>query len=65
MINACLSMLNPGGVIYFSTNLRKFQLEKEKLNSCIVKDITKATTSFDFEGKIGRYCYEISLGLRV
>lgn len=62
MINACLSMLSPGGLIYFSTNFRKFQLEKERLNTTQVKDITKATTSFDFEGKFSRWCYEISLG---
>ena len=62
MINACLRLLNPGGVIYFSTNFRKFQLEKERIKTTLVKDITRATTSFDFEGKFSRWCYEIRKG---
>ncbi len=59
MINACLTLLAPGGLIYFSTNFSKFQLEKEKIKSPLVKDITRATTSFDFEGKFSRNCFLI------
>ena len=59
MINACLGILAPEGLIYFSTNFRKFQLQKEKLKSPLIKDITRATTSFDFEGKFSRHCFEI------
>lgn len=60
LINNCLSGLKPGGILYFSTNFRKFILDNEKINATVIKDITKATTSFDFEGKNFRICYEIS-----
>lgn len=57
LINDCLKGLKKGGVLYFSTNFRKFVLDKEKIKTTEVKDITKATTSFDFEGKLFRWCY--------
>ncbi|MES1217799.1 MAG: class I SAM-dependent methyltransferase [Bacteroidota bacterium] len=59
LINDCLQALKPGGVLYFSTNFKKFILEKEKISTQKIKDITKATTPFDFEGKLFRWCYFI------
>ncbi|MBS1653804.1 MAG: class I SAM-dependent methyltransferase, partial [Bacteroidetes bacterium] len=59
LINHCLRALTPGGILYFSTNYRRFILDEEKINSPLLKDITKATTPFDFEGKLFRYCYRI------
>jgi 23S rRNA (cytosine1962-C5)-methyltransferase len=59
LINDCLQCLQPGGQLYFSTNYRKFVLEKEKITTTLIKDITKATTPFDFEGKLFRWCYLI------
>ena len=59
LINDCLKGLKKKGVLYFSTNSRKFILDKDKINSSSIKDITKATTPFDFEGKLFRYCFRI------
>jgi 23S rRNA (cytosine1962-C5)-methyltransferase len=60
LINDCLSGLKPGGVLYFSTNFKKFILDKQKITALEIKDITRATTSFDFEGKNFRECYFIT-----
>lgn len=60
LINECLRVLSPGGFVIFSTNFRKFVLEKEKINSSSIKDITKATTPFDFVGRLNRVCYKIT-----
>lgn len=57
LINQCIAGLKPGGILYFSTNFRKFELDKEKINASTIKDITKATTPFDFEGKLFRWCF--------
>lgn len=57
MINQCIQKLRPGGCVYFSTNYRKFILDTEKINTTTIKDITKATTPFDFEGKLSRVCF--------
>lgn len=59
LINDCLRGLKKGGVLYFSTNFRKFVLDSDKINATSIKDITKATTPFDFEGKLFRWCYHI------
>lgn len=59
MLNDILKAITPKGIIFFSTNYTKFILEKEKINATEIKDITKATTPFDFEGKLKRWCYKI------
>jgi len=60
LINQVLRVLRPGGVLYFSTNYRKFQLDKDKIETPVIKDITGATTPFDFQGKLFRYCFRIT-----
>jgi 23S rRNA (cytosine1962-C5)-methyltransferase len=59
MINECLRILRPEGKLIFSTNFTKFKLYTEQLNTTKIKDITKMTTPFDFEGKLERWCYLI------
>jgi 23S rRNA (cytosine1962-C5)-methyltransferase len=59
LLNKTLQALAPGGVIYFSTNYRKFELNNEQINTPDIKDITRATTPFDFEGKLFRYCFKL------
>ena len=60
LINDCLLVLKPGGKIYFSTNYKKFVLETASIQSSFIKDITKQTTPFDFEGRINRVCFTIT-----
>lgn len=59
LINQCMQALTPGGVLYFSTNFRRFQLAADELQAAHIKDITRATTPFDFEGKLFRWCYKL------
>lgn len=59
LINQCLRILSPGGSLYFSTNFRKFEMDTAAIHSKDIKDITRATTPFDFEGKLFRFCYLI------
>jgi 23S rRNA (cytosine1962-C5)-methyltransferase len=59
LLNDVLDAITKDGTIYFSTNYTKFILEQDKINAASVKDITKATSPFDFEGKLKRWCYKI------
>ena len=59
LINDCLKGMKKKGTLYFSTNFQKFILYEERINASVIKDITKITTPFDFEGKLLRYCYRI------
>lgn len=60
LINDVLAATTDGGMIYFSTNFTKFVLESERISAADIKDITKTTTPFDFEGKLKRWCYRIT-----
>jgi 23S rRNA (cytosine1962-C5)-methyltransferase len=60
LINNCIRLLNPGGIIYFSTNARKFVPDIAHINAESFTDITRQTTPFDFEGKLERLCYRIN-----
>jgi 23S rRNA (cytosine1962-C5)-methyltransferase len=57
LINQVLKALTAGGKLFFSTNYTKFILSSNELEASSIKDITKATTPFDFEGKLKRWCY--------
>lgn len=59
LLNLALKALKPGGVLYFSTNARKFELDADHIEASLIKDITKATTPFDFEGKLLRWCWRM------
>lgn len=57
LLMQCNKWLAINGVIYFSTNYSKFELNKQLDKHFSVKDITTRTTSFDFEKKLKRYCF--------
>jgi 23S rRNA (cytosine1962-C5)-methyltransferase len=59
LLNKCLLIMKPGGTMYFSTNFTRFQLDRDNIKASSITDITKATTPFDFEGKLRRWCYKI------
>lgn len=63
LINDVLKTMKPGATLYFSTNFSKFILDTEHINSTQIKDITKATTPFDFDGRLKRWCYKIEKAL--
>lgn len=60
LVNDCLRALAPGGVLFFSTNFTKFQLDAAAIRASAIKDITRATTPFDFAGKLQRQCFKIA-----
>jgi len=48
LIRDALRVLAPGGVLWFSNNLRRFRLDTEALADLRVEDITRATIPRDF-----------------
>lgn len=59
LLNDVLAATRKGGVVYFSTNFTRFVLDEPAIHATSIKDITKATTPFDFEGKLKRWCFRI------
>jgi 23S rRNA (cytosine1962-C5)-methyltransferase len=60
LINDCMRALTDNGILFFSTNYTRFQIETEKMHASEVKDITRQTTPFDFAGKLKRQCFRLS-----
>lgn len=62
MINAVLARLNPGGLLYFSTNFRKFKLEEGALRANTIRDVSAASVPVDFQrNRKIHYCWEIGV----
>ncbi|SDH14654.1 bifunctional 23S rRNA (guanine(2069)-N(7))-methyltransferase RlmK/23S rRNA (guanine(2445)-N(2))-methyltransferase RlmL [Nitrosomonas sp. Nm132] len=61
LIRNAAALLAPGGILYFSTNFRRFKLDKEALADLIIDDISAVTVPEDFarDAKI-HYCWRIS-----
>lgn len=59
LINGCLQRMPVGGVLFFSTNFRRFRLEAEKIAGVAIRDITAQTIPEDFRNKRIHYCFEI------
>ncbi len=60
LINNAVALLAPGGVLYFSTNFRRFKIDNLALSGLNITDITAATIPEDFarNPKI-HYCWRI------
>lgn len=59
LLKKLLKSCTDAGKIYFSNNYRGFQLDRDAIPAVVVKDITAATTPFDFQGKLHRACFLI------
>jgi 23S rRNA (guanine2445-N2)-methyltransferase / 23S rRNA (guanine2069-N7)-methyltransferase len=60
LVNAAMRLLNPDGVLYFSTNFRQFKLDPDLREKYAVQDISASTIDKDFvrNSKI-HHCYKI------
>lgn len=59
LISACAHLLAPGGELFFSTNSRRFKLDKAALSSLAVQDITAQTIPEDFQNQRIHQCWII------
>jgi len=59
LIRDCLRRLTADGVLFFSTNFRKFRMEGSALDGAVVHDITARSIPHDFRNKRIHYCFEI------
>ncbi|KTD53534.1 methyltransferase [Legionella santicrucis] len=62
LVNAAMRLLNPDGVLYFSTNLRQFKLDHTLEEKYSIQDISAQTIDQDFKRnqKI-HYCFKIRM----
>lgn len=59
ILNHCLRLLRPNGVLYFSTNYRGFRLAEEALLSCRWAEISERTIPLDYRNRRIHRCWRI------
>ena len=57
LLKKLLKATKEEGKIYFSNNYHKFQIDRDAIPAFDIKDITGATTPFDFQGRLNRSCF--------
>jgi 23S rRNA (cytosine1962-C5)-methyltransferase len=61
LLNKSMSLLNPHGAIFFSSNSRKFIFEKEAFSHCNIEELSHKTLPIDFRDKKIHRCWKISI----
>jgi 23S rRNA (cytosine1962-C5)-methyltransferase len=59
MLNAALLRCAPGGIIWFSTNYRRFKLNESEIKAAAIQDISKQTVPEDFRNERIHQCFKI------
>lgn len=65
LINKSIRLLADGGVIYFSTNSKKFIFDSQLFKNCKIFEITSKTTAIDFQNANAHRCWKIMLSTEV
>ena len=48
LLNRLLELMTPGGLVFFSTNFRRFKLAEEQLRGATIREISRQTVPPDF-----------------
>lgn len=59
LISKCLSLLAPGGILFFSTNSRKFVLDESLFTNCKFIEISSQSLPIDFQDPKIHRCWKI------
>lgn len=59
LLNELLARMNRGGVIYFSSNFRRFKLDEAALGAAQIREISKQTVPPDFRNRRIHRCWRI------
>jgi 23S rRNA (guanine2445-N2)-methyltransferase / 23S rRNA (guanine2069-N7)-methyltransferase len=62
LLNRLLALMTPEGMIFFSTNFRRFKLAENEIEAASIEDITAKTIPPDFRNKKVHRCWKISSG---
>ena len=59
LLQKVIGKMTPGGVIYFSTNSRRFKLDEASLSETKIREISKKTVPEDFRNKRIHRCWRM------
>lgn len=61
LINKSIALLNPRGMIFFSTNSRKFIFDNDAISRCRIEEISHKTRPIDFHDPKIHRCWKITI----
>ena len=59
LLNAIAKRMSPGGLVYFSTNFRRFRFEESELVGYTLREISRQTVPEDFRNKRIHRCWRL------
>ena len=59
LLGLLLERMSPGGVIFFSTNFRRFKLAEEALAGVTIREISRQTVPPDFRNRRIHRCWRM------
>lgn len=62
LLNRVIGLMSAGGVIYFSTNSRRFKLDEPALASVSIREISRQTVPEDFRNRRIHRCWRLIVG---
>ena len=62
LLNATLEIMNPAGIIFFSTNFRRFKMDESTIDSSDLHEISRQTVPLDFRNRRIHRCWRIVKG---
>ena len=62
LLQQVIAHLTPGGVLFFSTNSRRFKLDEKALKGVAIREISKQTVPEDFRNKRIHRCWRMVRG---
>lgn len=62
LLNHVVELMSPGGVIYFSTNSRRFKLDEGALANVSIREISRQTVPEDFRNRRIHRCWRMIAG---
>ncbi|HEV3339586.1 MAG TPA: bifunctional 23S rRNA (guanine(2069)-N(7))-methyltransferase RlmK/23S rRNA (guanine(2445)-N(2))-methyltransferase RlmL [Pirellulales bacterium] len=62
LLNRLVALVSPGGVIYFSTNSRRFKLDEAALGNLAIREISRQTVPEDFRNRRIHRCWRMVAG---
>ena len=62
LLSSICRIMKPGGLIYFSTNFRRFKLDVQALSGLRIREISDRTVPEDFANKRTHRCWRMEVG---
>ncbi len=65
LLNRLVELMTPGGLIFFSTNFRRFKLAEAEIRGVTIREISRQTVPADFSNRRIHRCWRMVREARI